>query len=66
MTKQELIDALECSATSFDMAADNLRDVGAFLEYRDNQEEEFWSAYDLIRFELAHLNQTIAKIKEQV
>lgn len=66
MTKDQLLDRIMTIESTIDEAADNLQDVGAFLDYKDDQEEQFWSAYDVIRFQLIELRQLARRVRDEV
>lgn len=66
MTKNDLLNELLNIAQTLTHAADTITDVGAFLEFTDDQEGQFWQAYDTVRFEVTAIHALAQQIRENV
>lgn len=67
MTKQELINSLAVSIGTLQGIADTFGDIGAFMEgFKDDQETQYWFAYEALRAETLTLTHLIRMIQEQV
>lgn len=67
MTKQELINSLAVSIGTLQGIADTFGDIGAFIDgFKDDQENQYWFAYDALRAEALALTHLIRMIQEQV